>query len=98
MNAVAIAGMLVETVMEVGDEGVPSGIAYAALMGIVDLETYQGIVGALCKAGLLELRHDVLHLGAKSKAAIAAQHEKEQLNGPERNAETNSPTIKCSST
>ena len=61
-----IAGLVAET-----PTGAPSGILYSGLMGLLDLDEYQSIVGALEQAGLIETRCHVLYPTPKLAAAAA---------------------------
>lgn len=49
-----VAAAIEETVLEVGEEGAPSGILYLACMAHgIDLADYEGIVSRLVAAGRL---------------------------------------------
>ena len=57
----AIANIIEETACEAGSLGAPSGIVYAALMGVgVSLDTYQAILDGLAKAGRVSLHGDLI--------------------------------------
>lgn len=68
--------VILETVAETGDRGAPSGPMYAALMGRMDLETYNLIVGIAMKGELVT--KDGMHVltitpkGKETVAKIAA--------------------------
>lgn len=52
---------LVHTLIEAsGPEGIPSGHLYAALMGFMDLETYQSLIDLMIKSGGITLNNHVL--------------------------------------
>ena len=51
--ALMAVDMVKEAIYEAGDEGIPSGHLYAALMGIMSLETYEGIIVILKKAEMI---------------------------------------------
>lgn len=57
--AVGMVAAIAETVREL--KKVPSGELYAQLMGTLSLEQYQGILGLLARAGLVENRNHELH-------------------------------------
>ena len=71
MNAKRIATVIAQTVAETPD-GAPSGVLYAGLMGIIDLATYQSIVDALKRAGLIDERAHCLYPTTKLLAAAAS--------------------------
>jgi hypothetical protein len=55
---VGIVVAVAETIKELGS--VPSGHLYARLMGHMNLETYENIIGVLVRKGLV--RHEPSHL------------------------------------
>jgi hypothetical protein len=57
----AIANIIEEAAREEGSFGVPSGVVYAALMGVgVDLDTYQTILSAMVEAGRITVTSDLI--------------------------------------
>ncbi len=55
---------IVETVTECGPLGAPGGHIYAALMAQgCTLQQFEGIMGGLVRAGLLDKRGDCYHVG-----------------------------------
>jgi hypothetical protein len=64
--AVRIVAALAEAIRDLGQ--VPSGHLYMSVMGVMTLDQYQGAIGALIKAGLVEDRHHLLvWVGEKSR-------------------------------
>ena len=59
-DPVAIAKALCLTIAHAGNRGVTSGHAYAALMGQLNLDQYNGILSVLKDAGLITERHFLL--------------------------------------
>jgi predicted transcriptional regulator len=49
----AVTLAILETVVEAGDQGAPSGPMYAAVMGQIDLQMYEAITETLVSKGLL---------------------------------------------
>jgi len=49
-----------EIVVAAGSQGIPSGHLYAMLMGYMDLQTYQTMIGLMVKAGGVTLQNHVL--------------------------------------
>lgn len=58
---IALADIIIESAEAAGPMGAPSGPIYAMLMGHVSLDVYQSIIGALVKAGRIEVRSDCIH-------------------------------------
>jgi len=57
----AIIEAIYETIKESGDLGAPSGIIYAAVMGVgINLETYNAIIDAMVKSGKVRKSGDLL--------------------------------------
>lgn len=57
----AIASAIVETVEELGEQGLPAGHLYATLMGIgCSLEQFNTIVGTLVEAGKIRKQGHLL--------------------------------------
>ena len=56
-----IATIIEETAREAGPLGAPSGLVYAALMGVgITLDTYQAILDAMVQAGRVRLQGDLI--------------------------------------
>ena len=53
-----------EIVEKAGPQGIPSGHLYAMLMGYMDLDTYQTMIGVMVKAGGVTLNNHVLRATA----------------------------------
>jgi hypothetical protein len=53
-----------EIVEKAGPQGIPSGHLYAMLMGYMDLDTYQTMIGVMVKAGGVTLKDHVLRATA----------------------------------
>ena len=49
-----------------GPMGAPSGIVYAALMGKLDLQTYQGLVDLMVDAKLIRKSGNLLFVGSNA--------------------------------
>ena len=49
-----------EIITAAGSQGLPSGHLYAMLMGYMDLQTYQTMIGLMVKAGGVTLQNHVL--------------------------------------
>ncbi|MCI0557522.1 MAG: hypothetical protein MN733_03425 [Nitrososphaera sp.] len=47
---------IVDTINEAGPMGVPSGYLYAALMGVMSLDTFERIMAVLVQGGEIEKR------------------------------------------
>ena len=57
-NAIKALVAVSETVREAGQ--VPSGVLYAGLVGVVDLPTYEWVLGKLIGAGLIKVESNHL--------------------------------------
>jgi hypothetical protein len=56
-----IANIIEETAREAGALGVPSGVVYAALMGVgINLDTYQALLASMEQAGRIKLSGDLI--------------------------------------
>ena len=64
---------VLETVLAMGDDGVPAGHLYAAILEYIDLDTFMGIVGALVDQGLITNDHHLLKATAKTREAAQAK-------------------------
>jgi len=53
-----------EVIASSGPQGIPSGHLYAMLMGHMDLDTYQTMIGVMIKAGGVTLKDHVLRATA----------------------------------
>jgi hypothetical protein len=58
-----VAKIIVEVVEETG--WAPSGVVYAALMGVVPYSTYTGIIDILVQSGKLKLSNNILTIGER---------------------------------
>ena len=68
----AIALSIVETLTEKTEgTGFPSGHLYAALMGLVGLSEYQGILAGLQHTGLVEVSNHYVIATPKARAMMA---------------------------
>jgi hypothetical protein len=67
MAALKILQAVAETIREMGE--VPSGVLYAHLMGMVDLETYTALIGILKRAGVVQESGHVLRWTGKREAS-----------------------------
>jgi len=54
-----------EIIEAAGPSGIPSGHLYAMLMGHMDLQTYQSMVGLMVRAGGVTLENHVLRIVPK---------------------------------
>jgi hypothetical protein len=62
---IAAARILADAIRDLGE--VPSGHLYAHVMGAMSLETYQGLIGILKRAGLIEEKaHLLTWIGPKA--------------------------------
>ena len=52
--ALKLAATVYEAIVEAGEAGIPSGHLYAILMGVVDLNTYNILIGTLTKHGFIK--------------------------------------------
>ena len=52
--AVAMAGIINDTIKDAGTDGIPSGHLYAMLMGHINLDNYNSIINVLKKAGKIK--------------------------------------------
>jgi len=52
--AVAMAGIINDTIKDAGISGIPSGHLYAMLMGHINLDNYNSIISVLKKAGKIK--------------------------------------------
>lgn len=53
-----------EIIAGAGTQGIPSGHLYAMLMGHMDLDTYQGMIGLMIQAGGVTINNHVLRATA----------------------------------
>ena len=58
--------IILETLHETGNEAIPSGYVYAAVMGEIDFDTYNHIIGALKYADLITEEYYLLRLTEKA--------------------------------
>ena len=57
----ALADIIEETAREAGPMGAPSGVIYAALMGVgITLDQYQAILGVMQRAGRITVSSDCI--------------------------------------
>lgn len=60
-----LKSIILETVVDMGLDGAPSGAIYAAMTTIgMSLDTYQALVNQLVNEGLIRISHNVLHATA----------------------------------
>ena len=50
---IEISRAILETIIEAGEQGIPSGHLYAMCMGKMSLETYNHIIGTLTQGNLI---------------------------------------------
>lgn len=55
-----ICAVLLESIREAGDTGIPSGHLYAALMGVLDFDDYMTAISLLKQVGKVTESHYVL--------------------------------------
>jgi hypothetical protein len=68
----AIALSIVETLTDKSEgTGLPSGHMYAALMSLVGLSEYQGIIAGLQHVGLVDVSSDYVTATPKARAMMA---------------------------
>lgn len=58
--ALAIISLIHDCIKDAGEQGIPSGHLYSMLMGRLSLDTYQGILSVLLKAGKIKESNHVL--------------------------------------
>jgi hypothetical protein len=63
--AALVVRAIVETIEEMGDEGAPLGIIYAALMGMISYNSFTNVIQSLVKAGVIVVKNNVAY-GVKS--------------------------------
>jgi hypothetical protein len=56
--AALVVQTIVETIEEVGDNGAPLGIMYAALMDKISYETFVKVISALEQASIIKVRNN----------------------------------------
>lgn len=59
-----ICDTLVEAVAAAGPMGAPGGVIYSALCGVMNLQTFETIMGTLVQVGKLEKRGQCYHVKA----------------------------------
>jgi hypothetical protein len=62
--AIEFVNIVLETIRDCGSAGIPSGVLYACVMSIVDIDTYNGMVSAMISSGRVRERHHVLYWNA----------------------------------
>ena len=55
-----IASIVLDTIEESGDQGIPSGHLYAMLTGFVGIDTYQQIISIFVATGKIENKNHLL--------------------------------------
>jgi len=71
MNINKIAYLILTTVSDAGNRGVPSGHIYAAIMQHVNIDDYQRALGALVKVELLKQNNFLLTATEKGHRVAA---------------------------
>lgn len=62
--ALMLVRIIAEAIEDAGENGIASGYVYAAVMGVVDLPTYRGIIDALKQQGeVRETNHRLYWIG-----------------------------------
>lgn len=59
---IELANMFLDVIRAGGDRGVPTGHMYAAVMGVMSLEQFQGFLTGLQKAGKVQVRNHVAYV------------------------------------
>ena len=82
MNPTKLAGLILATLTDAGNQGMPSGHLYSVLMQYVSLNDYQSVIGALKSAGYLTNEYHLLRatgegtrLGTEVNAMLAQKKE-----------------------
>ncbi len=63
--------IIIETLYEAGDAGFPSGHLYAAMMGHVSLDEYQGLLAVAKQIEIVKESSHLLTLTDKGRAMLA---------------------------
>lgn len=74
MNRAELNGYLsviLETVADMGAEGAPSGVMYAAMQSRVSLQEYQSVLGIALQGGLVEQTAHLVTITEKGRAIVA---------------------------
>jgi hypothetical protein len=56
--AALVVRAIVETIEEIGDEGAPLGIMYAALMGMISYNSFMAVINSLEKAKVIRVSNN----------------------------------------
>ncbi len=67
----AYLAVIIETVSDMGDRGCPSGHLYAAMMGHVTIDEYQGLMTVAKTVGLVTESSHVLRITDKGRSVLA---------------------------
>jgi hypothetical protein len=59
--AALVVQAIVETIVEMGDQGAPLGIIYAALMGMISHDSFTNVIESLGKAGVIVVKNHVAY-------------------------------------
>lgn len=60
--AAMVVRAIIETIEEMGNEGAPLGVMYAALMGMISYESFMNVIDSLVNSGVIRVSNHVAYV------------------------------------